>query len=350
MNSSAESDHNALIKPKDAKPLQLIENKESKKDENNNMHINKKKKNNKEDIIKVMDSKRVMINFQEEGEMYGDEGVQNIEEDEDEDEKKIKDKRTRNLELLNGKIYLCSMTENLEIDNKELLVEEDFKLYFWKYFMKRELWITCIKDKKDSIPYFVRYSCLAFSFSFIFLLNCFLFLESDVHKRYLNALLGKKNRLGYYFKHEFGTTICVSLLANLFKILIIKLVLIKLFKIGENAKKIMRSSAEKGLTKNELDQLQLKRQNYLIVYKKNLLIYFACMMGLNCFIAYICICYGGVFPNSIGAFFYGLLFSLIFSFIFCAVICLGIVALCRLGKYLKSKCVISAYIVLSTLY
>ena len=350
INSSAESDHNALKKPKAAKPLQLIEDKESKKDENYNMNINKKKKKNKEDIIKVMDSKRVMIDFQEEGGMYGDEGVQNIEEDEDEDEKKIKDNRTRNLELLNGKIYLCSMTENVEIDNKELLVEENFKLYFWKYFMKRELWITCIKDKKDSIPYLVRYSCLLFSFSFIFLLNCFLFLESDVHKRYLNALSGKKNGLGYYFKHEFGTTICVSLLANLFKILIIKLVLIKLFKIGESAKKIMRSSAEKGLTKNELDQLQLKRQNYLIIYKKNLLIYFACMMGLNCFIAYICICYGGVFHNSIGAFFYGLLFSLIFSFIFCAVICLGIVALYRLGKYLKSKCVVSAYIVLSTLY
>ena len=175
-------------------------------------------------------------------------------------------------------------------------------------------------------------------------------MESDVHERYLNALSGKKNGMGYYFKNEFGTTICVSLLANLYKILVIKLVLIKLFKIGKNAKKIMRASAEKGLYKNELEQLQLKRQNYLLIYKKHLIIYFACLMGLNCFIAYICICYGGVFHNSIGAFFYGLLFSLIFSFIFCAVFCLCIVALYRLGKYLKSKCVVSAYIVLSTLY
>lgn len=74
------------------------------------------------------------------------------------------------------------------------------------------------------------------------------------------------------------------------------------------------------------------------------------MMALNIFIAYICICYGGVFHNSIGAFIYGLLFSLIFSFIFCALICLIIVSLYRLGKYLDNKCLNSAYIVLSTLY
>ena len=343
INSSAESAHNALLKQKNAQPLQLIDNKSNDKNISNNDKETYVNKNNKE---RIMDSKRVI--FEEEGDFCGDEAIQNA--DDIDEEKQVKDRRTRNLELLNEKIYLSSMTESLENNNRELLVEEDFVLYFWKYFMKRELWITCIKDKRDSIPYFVRYSCLGFSFSFIFLLNCFLFLESDVHERYLNALSGKKNGMGYYFKNEFGTTICVSLLANLYKILVIKLVLIKLFKIGKNAKKIMRASAEKGLYKNELEQLQLKRQNYLLIYKKHLIIYFACLMGLNCFIAYICICYGGVFHNSIGAFFYGLLFSLIFSFIFCAVFCLCIVALYRLGKYLKSKCVVSAYIVLSTLY
>ena len=177
-----------------------------------------------------------------------------------------------------------------------------------------------------------------------------MFLESDVHKRYINALSGKRNRLGYYFRKEFGTTICVSLLADLFKMIIIKLVIYKLFKINESSKRMMKQSAEKGLNAYEKEELQLKRQKYMKNYHRNLLIYFITLMCLNVFIAYICICYGGVFTNSIGAFIYGLIFSLIFSFIFCALFCLIIVSLYRLGKYLDSKCLNSAYIVLSTLY
>ena len=156
--------------------------------------------------------------------------------------------------------------------------------------------------------------------------------------------------MGYYFKKEFGTTVCVSLLADLFKILVIKLVLVKLFKIGKKAKKLMRPSSEIGLNKIEMEKLLVKRAKFMNDYKRNLMIYYIILMCLNCFIAYICICYGGVFHNSIGAFFYGLVFNLIFSFIFCAVFCLGIVSLYRLGKYLDSRCVKSAYVVLSTLY
>ena len=332
-NSSIESDFKKLLKTNKVQSLKLIDKSE-----------NKNEIKNSKEISKGTDSKRMMIRFQEEGEMYGDMGAQNLEEE------KLKQKRNKNLEILQEKNLFTSTTELLETENREILIEENFILYFWKYFMKRELWITCIKDKKETVPYFIRYSSLGFCVSFIFLLNCFLFLESDVHRRYLNALSGRKNGLGYYFRKEFGTTICVSLLSNLFKIIIIKLVIIKLFKIGKKPKRLMKASTEKGLNPNELEELQLKRQKYLNDYKRNLLIYFVCLMCLNAFIAYICICYGGVFPNSIGAFLFGLLFSLIFSFIFCAVICLIIVSLYRLGKYLNNKCLLSAYIVLSTLY
>ena len=74
------------------------------------------------------------------------------------------------------------------------------------------------------------------------------------------------------------------------------------------------------------------------------------MLALNIIIAYICICYGGVFHNSIGAFLYGLLFSLCLSYIFCAFICFIIVCFYRLGKHLKSNCLNSAYNILSTIY
>ena len=223
-------------------------------------------------------------------------------------------------------------------------------MFFWKYFIKRELGYVCIIGTKQSIPSFVRFSCLVFCISFIFLLNCFLFLESAVHKRFLNASAGKKNSLGYYFKEEFGMTCCSALLGNIFKIIIIKLLLYKLFKIGKEQKKLMRSSEEKGLNQDELFQLQFKKIKYLNNYNRNLNIYFICLIVLNIFISYICICYGGVFPNSIGAFIWGFFYCLIMCYIFCAILCFIIVCVYKLGKYLNNKCVISAYIVLSTLY
>ena len=329
-NISAIEDSNILINTKTAQPLKLIDT--------------KAKNNSDKNISKESDSKRVILKFQEEGKMEGDMAIPNLDED------KLNRKRTRNLALLKDKNFFSSITELMETNNQEILVENNFVLYFWKYFMKREIWILTIINKKENIPYFVRYSSLIFTISFIFLLNCFLFLESDVHKRYINALSGKRNRLGYYFRKEFGTTICVSLLADLFKMIIIKLVIYKLFKINESSKRMMKQSAEKGLNAYEKEELQLKRQKYMKNYHRNLLIYFITLMCLNVFIAYICICYGGVFTNSIGAFIYGLIFSLIFSFIFCALFCLIIVSLYRLGKYLDSKCLNSAYIVLSTLY
>ena len=333
---SIESNFNKLMKSKiKTGPVPLIIKDKPKEVDNN--------KNKNSVLSKESDSKRIVLRFQEE-EFEGDMGAQNIQEE------KIKKKRSRNLEFLKQKSFFTSITELLETNNQEIKVEDNFILYFWKYFMKRELWILTIINKKENIPYFVRYSCLGFCISFIFLLNCFFFFESDVHKRYVNALSGKKNRLGYYFRKEFGTTICVSLLSDLIKMIIIKLVIYKFFKIGKTTKKMMKSSAEKGLTPGEVQQLNLKRQKYLKDYERNLLIYFACLMGLNIFIAYYCICYAGVFHNSIGAFLYGLLFSLIFSFIFCGVICLAIVSLSRLGIYLNNKCINSAFIVLSTLY
>ena len=332
-NISNESDYNDLIKSNTIQPLKLkSKNQYQKQNSNNN------------DLSKENDSKRLMIKFQEEGELYGDNAQPNEVEDQQ------KQRYSRNLEILNEKNLVSSVSDLISADNKEKLIEDNFILFYWKYFIKRELGFVCIRDIKNTIPYFVRYSCLAFCVSFIFLLNCFLFLESAVHKRYLNALSGKRNRLGYYFKKEFGTTCCVALLGNLFKMIIIKLLLYKVFKIGRKPKQMMKSSTEKGLSQDELLQLQYKRQKYLKDYNRNLIIYFSCLMVLNIFIGYICICYGGVFPNSIGAFLYGLLFSLIMSFIFCAAICFLIVCIYKLGNYLNNKCVVSAYIVLSTLY
>ena len=285
-----------------------------------------------------------MIKFQEETDMEGDKVNKDLALE------KLKKKRTENLDLLNDKAPVSSVVEFLETENKEIQIDDNYFLFYWKYFIKRELWFIVIRDKNKSIPYFVRYSCLGFCITFIFLLNCFFFFESAVHKRYTKALEGESINISYYFKKEFATTIYVTLIGIVFKMIVIKLLLYRVFKLGKNVKKLMRNSAEKGLTKDEVEQLRIKREEYFEWYKKCLIIYFSVLMGLTIFFGYICICYGAVYKNSINYFLFGLLFSVIFSFIFCAVICFLIVSLYKLGNFYNSKCVVSAYIVLSTLY
>ena len=132
--------------------------------------------------------------------------------------------------------------------------------------------------------------------------------------------------------------------------IIIKIVLYKVFKIGKMVKKLMRNSAEKGLTKEEVELLHVKREKYLFCYKINLFFYFFFLLALTILIGYICICYGGIYKNSMNAFLFGFAFTIIFSFIFCAIICFLIVSLYKIGKISNSKCIVSSYIVLSTLY
>jgi len=93
----------------------------------------------------------------------------------DVDIEKLKQKRTQNLEFLNDQIVVSSVVEFLETESKELMIEDNFVLFYWKYFIKRELGFIVIRDKHQVIPYFVRYSCLGFCLSFLFLLNYFSF-------------------------------------------------------------------------------------------------------------------------------------------------------------------------------
>ena len=318
-------------------------NKNSKKDI---LLINKKdeKISTEKEISKVSNTKR-LIKFQEETEMEGDKANKDIALE------KLKLKRTQNLELLNDKVVVSSVVEFLETENKEIMIEDYYLLFYWKYFIKRELWFLVIRDNKNSLPYFIRYSCLGLCLSFICLINCLFFFESTVHRRYINALEGVNLNIKYYFQKEFWrSTIFVALISNVIKMIIIKIVLYKVFKIGKMVKKLMRNSAEKGLTKEEVELLYEKREKYLLCYRINLFFYFFFLLALTILIGYICTCYGGIYKNSMNSFLFGFVFSIISSFIFCAIICFLIVSLYKIGKISNSKCIVSSYIVLSTLY
>ena len=266
------------------------------------------------------------------------------------DEINIDYNKKSDFEIFYDKALGSSISSFLKTEGDGPIIEDNIFLYYWKYFKKRELFLVCFFDKKDSIPYFIRWSSFFFCLIFIFMLNCFFFFEKSVHKRYINALEGKSNNISFYFKNEFVYTIYVSLISIVFKMIIVKLVLNRVFKIKKKDKKMMHHSFEKKIQTTELDNLEQKRYDYLVLYHIKIIIFFVLLFILSLLIAYICISYGGVFKNSINAFFFGLLFSAIFSFIFCAVICFIIVGINKISRIFKNRCLLSTYVVLSTIY
>ena len=266
--------------------------------------------------------------------------------------KEEKIEKKSDFEIFKEKVLSSSMAsfvQNQPLDQEGKTNNEFFKFY-WHYLKKREIFIVCFFDEKESIPYFVRWSCFIFCLFFIFMLNCFFFLQSSVHKRFIHAKNGGINDITYYLKNELIYCIYCSLINILFKIIIIKLVLNRGLRIKEEDKKMMDHSYENEITEDELDQLKNKRIKFLVKYHIKLIVYFIIMFLLSVLFAYICICYSEVFKNSITGILYGFFFSIIFSFVFCAALCFIIVCFYKTGKTFKNKCLFSTFIVLSTMY
>ena len=326
----------------------LISNKNVKKDNKNNI---KSGKNNK------------IFQFQEEN-IKGDKGDKrhkkkkkrkiknknNELEVKDSDDLAQDSNKKSDFEVFKDKALGSSYSSFMNTAGDKLIIEDNMFLYYWKYFKKRELFIVCFFDKKDTIPYFIRFATFFFCLLFIFLLNCFFFFESNVHKRYINALEGYKNHMGYYFKHEFVNTIYVSLVTIVFKMIIIKLVLYRVFKIKKKTKKMMKHSYENKVEETDFEDLKQKRYDFLVLYHIKIIIFFVALFVFSLFFTYICVSYAGVFKNSVNYFFLGFLFSCIFSFIFCAAICFIIVGINKIARILKNRCLLSTYVVFSTVY
>jgi len=341
-------------------------------DESDSSLVKKSNKSSKKNKISTKSKNRNEennIEFEEEEEIDGDMAIDveennlkvskkekkklknNTQIDFNSDKKEEKIEKKSDFEIFSGKVLSSSMASFVQKpkEQEEKSYQSFFKLY-WYYFKRRELFIVCFIYDKESIPYFIRWSCFIFCLIFIFMLNCFFFFENEVHERFINANNGGSNGISYYFKNEFLFCIYCSLINIVFKMIIIKLVLNRALKIKKEDKKMMQHSYEKELTEIELGQIKDRRIKYLVNYNMRLIIYFISMLILSLLFAYICICYSEVFKNSISSILYGFLFSIILSFIFCAFICLIIVCFYKTGKMFKNKCLFSTFVVLSTMY
>ena len=322
----------------------------------NNKRYNFEEEEEKNGDMTSPDMKKKLKKFKRDLKNKKKEKDNKVEQNNNKDEQKKPEiiEKKSDFEIFNEKVLGSSVSSFVEtiVDMKENKRGKDvhFFKFYWRYLKKRELILVSFIDIKDSIPYFVRWSCFVFCLFFLFMLNCLFLFESAIHDRFINKLNGGKNDIKYYFKHEFVFCIYVSLIYIVFKMIIIKLVLNRALKMKKDDKRMMTHSFEKQLTEIELKELKNKRIDYLVNYHIKLIIYFVVLLILAIFFAYISICYSEIFKNSITSILFGFIFSIILSFVLCAFICLIIVGFYKIGKRLRNKCMLSTYVVLSTMY
>lgn len=206
-----------------------------------------------------------------------------------------------------------------------------FLNFYVNYFIKREIFLTSFYNKRENIPDFIRISTFILVIFFIFAMNCLFLTSGYIHKRYSYSIKHNKlNDANYVFTKEFGKSVCVALISNIFKMICIKIVYGLFFKISEKTKEELYPSGELNFeAENNLNQ---KKEEYFKKYRNKSLIYISIVVVLIIFFGYISINYIGTFPNTKVGILLSFILSIVLSIIFCALICLIIVLLHYIGE------------------
>ena len=207
--------------------------------------------------------------------------------------------------------------------NDNIIVQYSFCKFYWVYLNKSEFCLISIYNMRDNVASYIRIATFLFVIALLFTINCLLLTSNQIHKRHIYAKEnGSLNEFTYIFKKEIGTVFLLVLIYIIIKILFIKLIYGKLFKITYSAKEDL---SPYGIESEKDEDKSLKRREYLKKYRKKSLIYIVIILVLMILIGYISICYFGIFKNSKVGLAIRFVISFIFSIIICAILCLIIV-------------------------
>ena len=132
--------------------------------------------------------------------------------------------------------------------------------------------------------------------------------------------------------------------------LYIKLILYNFFKVKNEEKNLFLLNSETELEQIELKKLAKKRNALIHNYIKRYCILFIVTITISVFFGYACVCYAGVFKNSVGGIIFSTFISLILSMIISAFISFMICLLYKAASSLDNKCMLSVYYALKTVY
>jgi uncharacterized membrane protein (DUF485 family) len=224
--------------------------------------------------------------------------------------------------------------------------------FYWSYFIQREIFLSSFYNKHENIALFIRITTFFLVMSFIFVLNCLLLTNTDIHNRYIYAKEHEKiKEMIYTFRHEFPTIFFCSLISNLFKIICIKILYgTHLFRISHTTKEELSPFYERNMNNDEFSEFSKKRESFIISYSKKSIIFIAIVIVLLLIFGYITVCYIGTFPNTFGGIILRFFISLVLSFIICAFICFIIVIIYWIGKKLNLSCLICFFNFIKKIY
>ena len=246
-----------------------------------------------------------------------------------------KGKNDQNDSNIEDKILLSTQSEIDIID--PITKESNFCKFYFKYFMKREIFLASFYDKYDKVASFIRIPTFLFVITFIFAINCLLLTANYIHNRYIYAQKNNGiNEAKYVISNELGKSFLCAIISNILKMIIIKLIYWKIFKISYKLKKGLIPT--NNMSEEETKYILFKKEEYFKSYKKKAFIYIIIILSFIIIFAYISINYIGTFPNTRVGILFGFILSVVLSFLLCLLICFIIVSLHFLGQKCEVEC------------
>ena len=219
-------------------------------------------------------------------------------------------------------------------------IHYSFIKFFWLYLNKREFCLVSIYNLQENVPSLIRLTTFIFVISLLFSMNCLLLTESQIHERHMYMKEhGSINEFTYVFGKESGIIFADVFIYLIIKMLFIKFIYEKLFRISQSAKedltpfgndeseKSENEENEENTGKKEKSVRTIKRNAFIKQYNKKSLIYIGIIFAVMILLGYISVCYIGIFKNTKGGVVLRFVIAFIFSIIFCAIFCLIIVTI-----------------------
>jgi hypothetical protein len=240
---------------------------------------------------------------------------------------------------------------NSSMNNNNYKFKYTFPKFYWIYLNKREFCLMSIYNIQDNVAPYIRISTFIFVISLFITINCLFLTSNHIHERYLyKKEKGSLNEFTYIFKKEAGTLFIIIVIYIVIKIVFIKFIYGKLFRISYSAKEELSPFGNLESEKEESGDKNTKRKNYLKKYTKRGLIYIIILLVLMFFMGYISVCYFGIFKNTKINMIIRFIIAFIFSIIICAILCLIIVIIYHFGRKKKNKCLKGTYKILNLIY
>ena len=231
--------------------------------------------------------------------------------------------------------------------NDNIIVQYSFIKFYWVYLNKSEFCLISIYNMKDNVASYIRIATFLFVIAFLFTFNCLLLTSNQIHERHIYTKEnGSLNEFTYIFKKEIGIVFLLVIIYLIIKMLFIKFIYGKLFKISYSAKEDL---SPYGMESEKDEDKILKRKEYLRKYRRKSLIYIGIILALMILIGYISICYFGIFKNSKVGMVVRFAISFVFSIILCSILCLIIVIIYHFARK-GNKCLKKTYRICDLIY